>query len=42
VDPVIQKIYASYPPLLTPRANAAGFHHDGDVETLVRRALLDD
>ncbi len=42
VDPAIQKIYASYPPLLTPGANAAGFRHDGDVETLVRRALLDD
>lgn len=41
-DPAIQRVYASYPPLLTPQAEAAGFRHDGDVPTLVRRALLDD
>ena len=40
-DKVIQGIYASYPPLQTPQAEAAGFRHDGDVETLVRRALED-
>lgn len=38
-DAVIQGIYASYPPLLTPEAEAVGFKHDGDVPTLVRRAL---
>jgi nucleoside-diphosphate-sugar epimerase len=38
-DPVIQGIYASYPPLLTPQAEAVGFRHDGDIPTLVRRAL---
>ncbi len=38
-DPVIQGIYASYPPLLTPQAEAVGFTHDGDIPTLVRRAL---
>ena len=38
-DPVIQGIYASYPPLLTPNAEAVGFKHDGDIPTLVRRAL---
>lgn len=40
-DPVIQGIYASYPPLLTPEAQRVGFKHDGDVPTLVRRALED-
>jgi nucleoside-diphosphate-sugar epimerase len=40
-DPVIQGIYASYPPLLTPEAEQAGFRHDGDIPTLVRRALQD-
>lgn len=38
-DSEIQSIYASYPPMRTPEANAAGFCHDGDVETLVKRAL---
>lgn len=38
-DPAIQRVYASYPPLRTPQAEAAGFRHDGDVPTLVRRAL---
>jgi nucleoside-diphosphate-sugar epimerase len=32
--------FGSYPPLRTPAAEAAGFAHDGDVATLVRRALL--
>lgn len=41
-DPVIQGIYASYPPLHTPEAEAAGFKHDGDARTLVRRALQAD
>jgi D-erythronate 2-dehydrogenase len=41
-DPVIQGIYASYPPLLTPQAQAAGFRHDGDIPTLVRRALEEE
>lgn len=40
-DPVIQGIYASYPPLITTQAERAGFRHDGDVQTLVRRALED-
>lgn len=40
-DPVIQSIYASYPPLITTQAESVGFHHDGDVPTLVRRALED-
>jgi hypothetical protein len=31
--------FASYPPLLTPIANALGFLHDGDAATLVQRTL---
>ena len=41
-DPAIQGVYASYPPLHTPQAEAVGFCHDGDVETLVRRALEEE
>jgi len=41
-DPVIQGIYASYPPLSTPQAQAVGFKHDGDIPTLVRRALEEE
>jgi naringenin degradation protein FdeJ len=32
--------FGSYPQLMTPAADAAGFTHDGDLETLVRRALM--
>ncbi|TKC86871.1 NAD-dependent epimerase/dehydratase family protein [Trinickia terrae] len=38
-EPLIQKLFASYPPLLTPRAEALGLVHDGSVERLVTRAL---
>jgi nucleoside-diphosphate-sugar epimerase len=38
-DPAIQRVYASYPPLITPEAERVGFKHDGDIPTLVRRAL---
>jgi D-erythronate 2-dehydrogenase len=31
--------FGRYPPLFTPAAEAAGFRHDGDLQTLVRRAL---
>jgi nucleoside-diphosphate-sugar epimerase len=31
--------FGRYPPLRTPAAEAAGFAHDGDLATLVRRAL---
>jgi nucleoside-diphosphate-sugar epimerase len=34
-DKVIQKLFASYPPLLTPAADALGLRHDGDVARLV-------
>ena len=34
----VQRLFASYPPLRTARAEALGFHHDGDLDTLARRA----
>ena len=40
-DPQLRSQFASLPPLDTPAALAAGFHHDGDCDTLVRRALED-
>ena len=39
-NPVLEANFGRYPPLLTPAAEAAGFAHDGDLPTLVRRALL--
>lgn len=35
---MVQRLFASYPPLHTPRADALGFRHDGSVDTLARRA----
>jgi nucleoside-diphosphate-sugar epimerase len=35
----VQRLFASYPPLFTPRAEALGFRHDGDADALVRRAV---
>lgn len=40
-DAVVQRLFASYPPLDTPQAEALGFRHDGGVEQLVERALAD-
>jgi D-erythronate 2-dehydrogenase len=40
-DAALQQQFANYPPLHAPRAVAAGFRHDGDAMTLVRRALED-
>lgn len=37
-QPAVQRLFASFPPLHTPRALALGFRHDGDVDALVRRA----
>lgn len=37
-DALVQRLFASYPPLHTPAAEALGFRHDGDVQALVRRA----
>jgi D-erythronate 2-dehydrogenase len=38
-DPALQAQFASYPPLLCPRSEAAGFRNDGSVDQLVVRAL---
>ena len=38
-DPWVEENFGSYPPLILPRAEAAGFHHDGDIESLIRKAL---
>jgi hypothetical protein len=35
---LVQRLFASYPPLHTPTAKALGFRHDGSVDALVRRA----
>lgn len=34
----VQALFASYPPLQTPTADALGFCHDGSVDVLARRA----
>lgn len=39
-EPRVQRLFASYPPLATPAAEALGFRHDGTAEALVRQALL--
>jgi nucleoside-diphosphate-sugar epimerase len=39
-NPALEANFGRYPPLVTPAAEAAGFAHDGDLPTLVRRALL--
>jgi nucleoside-diphosphate-sugar epimerase len=38
-NPALEANFGRYPPLSTPAADVAGFTHDGDLETLVRRAL---
>jgi len=38
-NPELEANFGRYPPLHTPAAEAAGFRHDGDLATLVRRAL---
>lgn len=35
----IEALFGRFPPLRTPAADAAGFRHDGDPPTLVRRAI---
>jgi len=37
-DPFIERLFAAYPPLATPEAEALGLRHDGDIDTLIRRA----
>ena len=38
-DPLIERLFARYPPLNTPFAESLGFGHDGDVHRLVAHAL---
>jgi nucleoside-diphosphate-sugar epimerase len=38
-DPIVEKLFARMPALFTPAADALGFRHDGDLPTLVARAL---
>lgn len=38
-DPFIERLFAAYPPLATPRAEALGFASDGSVAQLITRAL---
>jgi|GEM_PF-389030 nucleoside-diphosphate-sugar epimerase len=38
-DPRLQAVFASYPPLNTPVAEAAGFRDDGSVQSLAGRVL---
>jgi nucleoside-diphosphate-sugar epimerase len=39
-NPALEANFGRYPPLSTPAADAVGFRHDGDLPTLVRRAIL--
>jgi hypothetical protein len=38
-DPFIDRVFARFPPLLTPRALELGLRHDHDAQTLVANAL---
>ncbi|WP_321813524.1 MULTISPECIES: NAD-dependent epimerase/dehydratase family protein [unclassified Paraburkholderia] len=38
-DPFIERLFATYPPLLTPEAEKLGLHHDGSIEQLITRAM---
>ena len=38
-DPFIERLFAAYPPLATPEAEALGLRHDGTVDHLVTRAM---
>lgn len=39
-DARIEALFGRFPPLVTPRAQAAGFRPDSDLDTLVRQALV--
>ncbi len=39
-DPLIERLFAQYPPLHTPTAERLGLRHDGSVSQLVEQALL--
>jgi D-erythronate 2-dehydrogenase len=38
-DPFVERLFAAYPPLLTPEAESLGLRHDGDVNRLIERAM---
>jgi D-erythronate 2-dehydrogenase len=38
-EPLIERLFAQYPPLHTPFAESLGFRHDGDVAALVAQAM---
>ncbi|WP_118178555.1 NAD-dependent epimerase/dehydratase family protein [Paraburkholderia phosphatilytica] len=38
-DPFIERLFATYPPLLTPEAERLGLRHDGNVDQLITRAM---
>jgi D-erythronate 2-dehydrogenase len=38
-DPFIERLFAAYPPLHTPRAQALGFRHDGSIDQLIDKAM---
>ena len=41
-EPLIERLFAAYPPLLTPQVEALGFGHDGSTDALITRALQQD
>ncbi|HXZ10740.1 MAG TPA: NAD-dependent epimerase/dehydratase family protein [Paraburkholderia sp.] len=40
-DPFIERLFATYPPLLTPEAERLGLRHDGSVDQLITRAMAE-
>jgi nucleoside-diphosphate-sugar epimerase len=40
-QPLIERLFAAYPPLFTPEAERLGLRHDGNVERLISRAMAD-
>lgn len=38
-DPLIERLFAAFPPLRTPQAESLGFVHDGAVDRLITRAV---
>lgn len=40
-EPLIERLFAAYPPLATPQAEALGLAHDGSVDQLITRAMAD-
>ena len=40
-DEAVEAVFGRYPPLTTEAADAAGFHHDGDVGALVKTILAE-